>query len=147
MLNDSIEEYAAIANDLRATVYNCVESLRERQHRLMEEADKHLVMWQIALLTGAWDVSSAAVMLVSSNELRSARILDRTLSEYGFRLHQYTRKRERAVEDGEQFSNFIRHIMRPTSELRADMTDAEFKAFRSFISSGSAESHILRSIP
>ncbi len=97
------------------------------------------MLWQVALLTAAWDIGDSALQLASRYELRAARIVDRSLVEYGYRLHHYARKPDEAVEDGKQFENYLRHIMRPTGNLQGDFSDTKFKRFRRFISSGSAE--------
>jgi hypothetical protein len=140
MTPERAAEYLTLGQNARAVLRRTIDWIRDRSFEEgRTEDEKFLMLWQVALLTAAWDIGDSALQLASRDELRAARTLDRSLVEYGYRLHYYARKPEKAVEDGEQFGNYLRHIMRPTGSLQGNFSDKKFKEFRNFISSGSAE--------
>jgi hypothetical protein len=137
--NVTTDDYKRVAEEIRATLLSRVQWLQEKQTADNEERVKYLLMWQLALVTAAWDVSGSAIRLAMESELRAARILNRSIFEYGLRLHHYAHEPEDAVQHGAEALNYLRHVMRPTGSDAGDMSKKRFKEFRTFLTSGSAE--------
>lgn len=130
------DEYVALISDLRSTLTIEIEKYRSLWTPNLSEEQRAVYMWTVALLTSAWDVSNAATQCCLSNDMRAARILDRSLSEYAYGLYFYCRYPDKALESGLQYEIYLRKILKPTGQLQGDMTDEEFASLQSFISSG-----------
>ena len=90
--------------------------------------------WELTLLTLCWDVSGSVFRLADLDELRSARILCRSLLEYGLRMHHYVRNPEDARDDYERIEKFAQKMMRATADFQGDMDKKQFAAYRKFAS-------------
>jgi hypothetical protein len=129
-------DYWALVGEIRATVHRELAHVREKWKAEVGDREKSTLMWKVALLTAAWDVSEGAVSLCDTNQHRAARILDRSLSEYAYRLHHYMRRPEQAETDAEQYRNYLRKILKPTRDVRDDLTDDEFEKLQAFLTEG-----------
>jgi hypothetical protein len=109
--------------------------LREEWRAQAGDLDKSISMWRVALLTAAWDVSEGAISMCETSHYRATRILDRSLSEYAYRLHHYMRHPERAESDALLYLNYLRKILKPTQDVRGD-TDEKFESLQAFLAEG-----------
>jgi hypothetical protein len=130
------EDYSALVCEIRATMHRELALLREQWTAQVGDREKSILMWRVALLTAVWDVSEGAISMCGSSQYRAARILDRSLSEYAYRLHYYMRHPERAEMDAEQYRNYLRKILKPTQDVRGDMTDDKFESLQVFLAEG-----------
>jgi hypothetical protein len=96
-------------------------------------------MWQIALTTAAWDIAASAISLAIEGELRAARILNRSIFEYGIRLHHYCHEPGDAEGQGSDAIKYLRHVMRAVADAQDDLPPKRAKEFRRFLSEDSAE--------
>jgi hypothetical protein len=126
-------DYKSLLGEIRSITRRELALLREEWKAQSGDTAKSISMWRIALLTG---VSEGAMALCESSQYRAARILDRSLSEYAYRLHHYMRHPERAEIDAEQYRNYLRKILKPIQDVRGDMTDERFETFPAFLAEG-----------
>lgn len=77
-------------------------------------------------------MAGSALTLGRTGELRAARILNRSLIEYAFRLHHYVRTPKDAERDYKRIDLFARRLMRATGDYRGAMSKEQFKAYRRF---------------
>lgn len=96
-------------------------------------------MWEVVLVTLAWDVSEAAISEAASGSTRVARGIARWLLEYGARAHFYLRAPDKAHADGDLSLNMLRRVMKPTVDAVAELPKQQKRTFEHFISSGSSE--------
>jgi hypothetical protein len=138
-------EYTAMLVDVRNAGLDVIANLERQIQRLEslpstgDEQAQFLTMWEIAIVTLACEVGNAALTLSATPDLRATRILNRSLVEYGYRLHYYARHPDHAKAHGEQFQNWMRAVMGPWKDYRGKLTKAEHKAYRDFANNGSKE--------
>ena len=132
-----IVDYVTIVNEMRSTTARQIARIRNEWTLEATDQERAVYMWQVALLASLWDVSNAAIRSCESNDMRAARILDRSLSEYAYNLHFYARYPIKALDSAKQYETYLRKILKPTAPLQGDMTDEQFAAFKAFVSSGS----------
>jgi len=106
---------------------------------ISDEDERWVLTWHLALCTLGKDVAGDAIKTANAGSLRVARMLNRCLFEYGCRAHHYHYDPSKAAEDGLQANAMGRKIMRPTRNLKGDMTDAQFRAFQVYMDAGSFE--------
>ncbi len=104
-----------------------------------DEREQFSLTWEMTILTLALDVSGSAVLLAREDQQRAARILNRSLMEYAYRLHHFALRPEEARRFGLQYANFVRHMLRPWGQERGNLVSEEWRSFRAFVSTGSEE--------
>lgn len=108
----------------------------ERDQPELSENEQFVRTWHLTLLTVAADIAPTAVSAASNESTRAARILNRSLLEYGCRAHHYHRAPDKAAVDGLFAQNMGRKIMHPTRDIKGKMSDEQFTGFKSFMNSG-----------
>ncbi|HZO92276.1 MAG TPA: hypothetical protein VFB22_00785 [Candidatus Baltobacteraceae bacterium] len=100
------------------------------------DGEEYLQTWELVLATLCWDVGGSALRLGRDEELRAARILDRSIIEYAFRLNYYIRNPDIAERHFRQVNNFSRHVMKASATYKGDMTLKQLRQYNQFITSG-----------
>jgi hypothetical protein len=130
----AITARVSLGQDTRQLLPEIIKSLEAHMKAETSEQLKFVLLWQLTLATTAWDVSEAAIMIGSQGSVRAARLLNRCLSEYAYRTHQYSSSPKRAEKDGLQARAMARKLMEPAaSNLKRTMSDAEYAAFKAYL--------------
>jgi hypothetical protein len=118
-----------VTNDVIANLGRQCDVLKSLDH-IDDEYEQFLLTWEISLITLSREAGAAALTVGVTSHLRAARILNRSIVEYTYRLHYYAKYPEESKRFGEQYGNFVRHVMRPWADYQGRMTKAAFKAYR-----------------
>lgn len=130
----ALDELFSAGTSVRANLKNRIEWIKTSVEA--PDGEEYLQTWELVLATLCWDVSGPALRLGRDDELRAARILNRTVIEYAFRLNYYIRNPNIAKRHFRQVDNFLRHVMKASATFKGDMTAAQLKEYNKFISSG-----------
>jgi hypothetical protein len=101
-----------------------------------DDQRKSVHVWHLVLTTMAYDVSEAALSLGAQGSVRAARMLNRSLTEYAFRAHQYRCEPGQAEEDMAQAPAMARKLMLPTRNIMGHMTPDEHAKFKAYLDAG-----------
>jgi hypothetical protein len=111
LLTVTEQQLIAVASQGRDFIRGAVE------HALNFEQDtdaaKATWMWLVTLGTLAWDVSGSAILLFTHRENRAARILTRSLVDYGVRLEFYGMDSAAALHDFNTSMGAMRRFLQP----------------------------------
>jgi hypothetical protein len=138
-------QYAKTLDGIKQVALDVVANLK-RQILWLEscprDADEHsqfLMMWEITIATLACELGVAALSLSDATTVRAARVLNRSLIEYGYRLHFYARFPQHAKAHGEQYANWMRAVMQPWKDFQGKLSKNEHKSYRAFANGGPTE--------
>jgi hypothetical protein len=133
----SIADRVRLGQDARDLLRGISPSVEGRMGDEADEQLKFVLVWQLTLATTAWDVSEAALMLGSEGSVRAARLLNRCLTEYAYRAHQYSTSPKKAERDGIQAGAMARKLMTPAAKsLQHTMSEKEYAAFKAYLDAG-----------
>lgn len=132
---ETLDELLAVGEDVRSNLKRKIEWIQTSVEA--PDGEEFLQTWELVLATLCWDVSESALHLGRANELRAARILNRSIIEYAFRLHYYVRNHGEAEKHFREVDNFMRHVSNASAQYKGDMTAAQLKKYNAFIYSGS----------
>ena len=128
-----LDELYCVGTTVRANLKNRIKWMKTS---VESPEGEEFQIWELVLATLCWDVSGSALRLGRDDALRAARILNRSVVEYAFRLNYYIRNPEMAQRHFRQVDNFSRHVMKPSATYKGDMTPDQLKRYNNFISSG-----------
>lgn len=131
----TLDELLAVGEDVRSNLKRKIEWIQTSVEA--PAGEEFLQTWELVLAMLCWDVSGSALRLGRADELRAARILNRSVIEYAFRLHYYARNHAEAEKHFREVDNFMRHVSNASAEYKGDMSAAQLKRYNKFISSGS----------
>ena len=118
--------FTSIAHDARNALAAAVSHLFEMPE-IRDEKALHVWMWAICLTVLAHDVSDAAIAVSSSSDsLRAARILNRSLGEYAARQCLYFRDAELAHAQFGEALAMLRRVVKPLGKSRPNQPLSEF---------------------
>jgi len=132
---DTLDELLAVGEDVRANLKRKIEWIQTTVEA--PAGEEFLQTWEFVLAMLCWDVSGSALRLGRADELRAARILNRSVIEYAFRLHYYARNHGEAEKHFREVDNFMRKVSSASAKYKGDMSAAQLKRYNAFITSGS----------
>lgn len=136
----AIKARVNLAEEARSVLAAVATPLQDCMVAETSEQRKYVLLWQLTLATVAWDVSESAIAIGATGSVRAARLLNRCLTEYAYRCHQYSTSPQRAEKDGAQATAMARKLMTPARQsLQQTMAVEEFAAFKAYLEDGSNE--------